>query len=118
MLAKVSSARYPHHVSIPKDFRLPAWKVPVVDIDLSEIDLPHIAEKATEYGKEALYVTVGSGVLAFQQLQVRRREMMTTLHTENPDLETHISEVVDHAKSIATILCDKLSERSPLRNAQ
>ena len=44
--------------------------------------------------------------------------MMTTLHTENPDLETHISEVVDHAKSIATILCDKLSEHSPLRNAQ
>jgi len=118
VLAKVSSARYPQRVSIPKDFRLPAWKVPVVDIDLSEIDLPHIAEKATEYGKEALYITVGSGVLAFQQLQVRRREMMTTLHTENPDLETHISEVVDHAKSIATILCDKLSERSPLRNAQ
>ncbi|CAB5064687.1 unannotated protein [freshwater metagenome] len=105
-------------MNIPSDFRLPSWKVPVVDIDLPEIDVPQIAEKVSEYGKEALYITVGTGVLAFQQLQVRRREMMTTLHTENPDLETHISEVVDHAKSIATILCDKLSEHSPLRNAQ
>ena len=116
MLAKVSSARYPHLVNIPSDFRLPSWKVPVVDIDLSEIDVPHIAEKESEYGKEALYVTVGTGVLAFQQLQVRRREAMTTLQTENPELATHIAEVADHAKSIATLLCNKLSERSPLRN--
>ena len=105
-------------MAIPSDFRLPAWKVPIIEVDLSEIDVPQLAEKFTEYGKEALYVTVGTGVLTFQQLQVRRREMMTTLHTENPDLETHISEVVQHAKSIATILCEKLSERSPLRNAQ
>ena len=116
MLAKVSTARYPHLVNIPSDFRLPSWKVPVVDIDLSEIDVPHIAEKVSEYGKEALYITVGTGVLAFQQLQVRRREAMTTLQTENPELATHIAEVADHAKGIATILCNKLSERSPLRN--
>jgi hypothetical protein len=104
-------------VNIPSDFRLPSWKVPVVDIDLSEIDVPQIAQKVSEYGKEALYITVGTGVLAFQQLQVRRREVMTTLHTENPELETHISEVVDHTKSIAKLLCNKLSECSPLRNA-
>jgi hypothetical protein len=55
-------------------------------------------------------------VLAFQQLQVRRREAMTTMQTENPELATHIAEVADHAKSIATLLCNKLSERSPLRN--
>jgi hypothetical protein len=79
--------------------------------------VPQIAEKVSEYGKEALYVTVGTGVLAFQQLQVRRRGAMATLHQENPELETHISAIVDHAKSIATSLCNKLSERSPLRNA-
>ncbi len=117
MLAKISSARYPLLVNIPSDFRLPSWKIPIIEVDLSEIDLPQIAEKVSEYGKEALYVTVGTGVLAFQQLQVRRREVMTTLHTENPELETHITEIVDHAKSIATSLCNKLSERSPLRNA-
>ena len=48
--------------------------------------------------------------------QVRRREAMTAMQIENPELPTHIAEVADHAKSIATLLCNKLSERSPLRN--
>ena len=117
MLAKISSARYPLLVNIPSDFRLPSWKIPIIEVDLAEIDVPQIAEKVSEYGKEALYITVGTGVLAFQQLQVRRREAMATLQKENPELETHITEIVDHAKSIATFLCNKLSERSPLRNA-
>lgn len=103
-------------MNIPSDFRLPSWKIPIIEVDLSEIDLPQIVGKVSEYSKEALYVTVGTGVLAFQQLQVRRREAMSTLQTENPELATHIAGVADHAKSIATLLCNKLSERSPLRN--
>lgn len=103
-------------MNIPSDFRLPSWKIPIIEVDLSEIDLPQIVGKVSEYSKEALYVTVGTGVLAFQQLQVRRREAMSTLQTENPELATHIAEVADHAKSIATLLCNKLSERSPLRD--
>lgn len=103
-------------MNIPSDFRLPSWKIPIIEVDLSEIDLPQIVGKVSEYSKEALYVTVGTGVLAFQQLQVRRREAMSTLQTENPELATHIAEVADHAKSIATLLCNKLSECSPLRN--
>jgi hypothetical protein len=98
VLAKISSARYPLLVNIPSDFRLPSWKIPIIEVDLSEIDVPQIAEKVSEYGKEALYV-------------------MATLQKENPELETHITEIVDHAKSIATSLCNKLNERSPLRNA-
>jgi len=44
------------------------------------IDLPSIdADKVVELAKDAFYVTVGLGVLGYQQLQVRRNELKQRL---------------------------------------
>jgi flagellar capping protein FliD len=49
-------------------------------IDLPSIDLPSIdADKVVELAKDAFYVTVGLGVLGYQQLQVRRNELKQRL---------------------------------------
>ena len=49
-------------------------------IDLSSIDLPSIdADKVVELAKDAFYVTVGLGVLGYQQMQVRRNELKQLL---------------------------------------
>ena len=44
-------------------------------IDISSID----ADKVVELAKDAFYVTVGLGVLGYQQLQVRRNELKQLL---------------------------------------
>ena len=44
------------------------------------IDLPSIdADKVVELAKDAFYVTVGLGVLGYQQMQVRRNELKQLL---------------------------------------
>lgn len=44
------------------------------------IDLPAIdADKVVELAKDAFYVTVGLGVLGYQQMQVRRNELKQLL---------------------------------------
>ena len=49
-------------------------------IDLSSFDLSSIdADKVVELAKDAFYVTVGLGVLGYQQMQVRRNELKQLL---------------------------------------
>lgn len=46
----------------------------------ASIDLPTFdVDKLVELAKDAVYVTVGVGVLAFQKAQVRRRELVKLL---------------------------------------
>ena len=66
--------------------------------DLPSIDLPSIdAEKVVELAKDAFYVTVGLGVLGYQQLQVRRNELKQRL---NERLDSRKGQMDDVTKAI------------------
>lgn len=67
---------------------LPSFDLPTMD--LTSLDLGAIADKVgaqisalddtvTEAAKDALYISIGLGVLAIQQAQVRRRELVAEL---------------------------------------
>jgi hypothetical protein len=57
---------------------LPKFDLP--KIDLPNVDLPNVAtDKVVAAARDAAYVTIGFGVLAFQQAQVRRRELESQL---------------------------------------
>lgn len=43
--------------------------------DLSNLDLSGLDTKVVAVARDAAYITIGFGVLAFQQAQVRRREL-------------------------------------------
>ena len=79
-------------VKLPK-IDLPSVQIP--GIDLTNLDLKknveaardntkRVVEVATNLSKDVAYVTVGSGVLAFQQLQVRRREVTAAVQSRIP----------------------------------
>jgi hypothetical protein len=79
--------------SLPK-FDLPKFDIPKFDIP--GIDLTHFdvkknietarknAERLVNFTKDAAYVTVGSGVLTMQQVQVRRRELTASIQARIP----------------------------------
>jgi hypothetical protein len=57
-------------------------KLDLSKLDLSKLDLPGVdTDKVLAALRDAAYVTIGFGVLAVQQAQVRRRELVTTLST-------------------------------------
>lgn len=58
--------------------RIPIPRLPVPAFDLSHLDatsLANIDDRIVTAARDAAYVTIGFGVLAFQQAQVRRREI-------------------------------------------
>jgi hypothetical protein len=57
---------------------LPKFDLP--KIDLGQIDAPEIdVDAVTAFARDAAYVSIGLSVLAFQQAQVRRRELQASL---------------------------------------
>ena len=44
-------------------------------LDLRRLELPAVDDKVAALTRDAAYVAIGFGVLAFQQGQVRRREL-------------------------------------------
>ena len=62
-------------------FGLPKLDLSKLDLSkLRDLDFPAFdAEKVTTILRDAVYVAVGFGVLTFQQLQVRRRELADSL---------------------------------------
>lgn len=79
-------------------FKFPNVQIPKVQIpgiDLTNFDVKknieaardntkRAVEMATNLTKDVAYVTVGSGVLAFQQVQVRRREVTAAVQARIP----------------------------------
>lgn len=74
-------------------FDLPTFEIP--GIDLTKLDMKknieaardntkRAVEIATNLTKDVAYVTVGSGVLALQQVQVRRREVAAAIQSRIP----------------------------------
>jgi hypothetical protein len=57
---------------------LPKFDLP--KFDLGQIDAPEIdVDTVTAFARDAAYVSIGLTVLAFQQAQVRRRELQASL---------------------------------------
>jgi hypothetical protein len=44
-----------------------------------DVPLEHVADRAAERALDAIYISVGMGILTFQRAQVRRREVEATL---------------------------------------
>ena len=62
--------------------RIPVPRLPIPAFDLSHFDataLANLDEKLVAVARDAAYVSIGFGVLAFQQAQVRRRELEKTV---------------------------------------
>ncbi len=80
VLAKVSTLRYSVHMATPSFPKFPSFpNIDFSSLDLSKlpkVELPSVDTDAiTTAAKDAFYVTVGLGVLAYQKAQVRRQEM-------------------------------------------
>lgn len=57
-------------------------KLDLSALDLSKLDIPGVdTDKVLAALRDAAYVTIGFGVLAVQQAQVRRRETVAALST-------------------------------------
>jgi hypothetical protein len=83
---------------LPKFDKLPSFQIPSFEmpgIDLTKFDMKknietavdstkRAVEMATNLSRDVTYVTVGSGVLAFQQVQVRRREFAAAVSSRIP----------------------------------
>ncbi|MDO8390887.1 MAG: hypothetical protein Q7V57_10385 [Actinomycetota bacterium] len=57
-------------------------RIPTPSFDLSRLDLNALAgldTKVITVARDAAYIGIGFGVLAFQQAQVRRRELEKTI---------------------------------------
>jgi hypothetical protein len=96
------------------------------NIDLSALEMPSIDTDAiANAAKDAAYVTIGLGVLGFQQAQVRRRELAKALTDQLGNGRAQIDEVVDaiearfgeHAGAIVTTAQDAArTAREQVRN--
>src|SRR5688572_28568939 len=57
--------------------------------------MPEItADDVTRIAKDALYVGVGAGVIAFQKAQVQRVELTKTVQTQVADVRTRIESIL------------------------
>ncbi len=61
--------------------RLDPTHVDLTNFDLTQIDqvTGAVAQRAVDLAKDAAYVTVGLGLLSYQRMQVRRRELERSL---------------------------------------
>lgn len=101
MLALVSTLLYGEGMT---EYKFPTIDLPLID-----------ADKVLELAKDAVYVTVGLGVLAFQKAQVRRQELVKLVHerlgpgkAQYDDLvkalEARINELDEHLDTFETKL--------------
>jgi hypothetical protein len=76
------------------------------NIETARENTKRAVEMATNLTKDVAYVTVGSGVLAFQQVQVRRREVTAAVQARIPssfgDVTAAGAAVSARVSSIAT----------------
>lgn len=79
MLAIVSTLLYGDGMT---DRKSPNFELPTID-----------ADKVVEFAKDAVYVTVGIGVLAYQKAQVRRQELTTFVNERLGSSKTQLEEL-------------------------
>lgn len=111
--------------TIKLPFNLPVIDVPSIEIpniDLAKVDTSRLQSFATD----AFYVTVGLGVLAVQQMQVRRQELIKrfstlesqfqaqagTVESRFSDVEAKLDQVMEQLKSRLPEPADKLLDKA------
>jgi len=77
-------------------------------VDMSE--LKGVTEDIFNTARDAAYVTVGLGVLAFQRAQVRRNELVKALSVPREDLEERLGEVRDDMVRRVKLIDEKVEE--------
>lgn len=81
-------------VEFPK-VEFPKIDLPQVDLpDFPTLDLDDLDEKVTGLAKDAVYITIGFGVLALQKTQVRRREVVSALGDRFDTTRDQVEEMV------------------------
>ena len=101
------------------NFKLPSFEIP--GIDLTKLDMKknieaardntkRAVEIATNLTKDVAYVTVGSGVLAFQQVQVRRRELAAAIQSRIPSNLGEVTAAGAAVSARATALAQSAKE--------
>lgn len=104
---------------------MPAIKFPSVpSIDLTKFDLSKVAasvhlpaintEPAIQFAKDAAYITIGIGMLAFQKTQVRRREIITAVQTSLPKI---VTEAVAQTETAVSNVMTFVGTRFPKKSA-
>lgn len=111
--------------SIKLPFNLPTIDVP--NIEIPNIEIPNVdASRLQALATDAFYVTVGLGVLAVQQLQVRRQELIKrfgtlesqfqtqvgTVESRFTEVEAKLDEVMEQLKSRLPEPADKLLDKA------
>ena len=99
--------------------RIPSFQIPgqIPGLDLTNFDVKknletardntkRAVELATNLTKDITYVAVGSGVLAFQQVQVRRREMTAAVQSRIPSSLSEVTAAGAAASARATALAE------------
>ncbi|MEP7113442.1 MAG: hypothetical protein ABI862_09275 [Ilumatobacteraceae bacterium] len=70
-------------------------------VDMNSLDMPSIdVAKLTAAVRDAAYLTVGLGVTAVEQAQVRRRELVTNITDGLDAAKIHLDTVVDKIEAI------------------
>lgn len=70
-----------------------------LDFSMPTIDIPGVdGEQLTAALRDAAYITIGFGVLTFQQAQVRRRELVAALSNRFGASKTQIDELLGSAE--------------------
>lgn len=104
---------------------MPAIRFPSVpSIDLTKFDLSKMAtnvrlptintEPVIQFAKDAAYITIGVGVLAFQKTQVRRREIAEAIQASMPKIT---NEAIAQAESMVGNVMTFVSARFPKKSA-
>lgn len=81
---------------------------------MAEITLDSVTNTVAETVRDAFYVSVGAGVLAFQKLQVQRQELTKAVNTQLDDAKgslTNVSELVDDRVKLLEERLDNLETR-------
>ena len=68
-------------------------------------------ETVTNVARDAFYVGVGAGVIAFQKLQVQRVELTKTLTTQFDDAKDRLDEAKDTAEKSFESVSELVEDR-------
>ena len=94
--SKFPEIKFPE-IKLP-EIKLPELKMPTFpSVDFSALDASKLAgmdDKLVGAVRDAAYVTIGFGVLAFQQAQVRRREIVRGLADRFGTSKTQVEELL------------------------
>ena len=75
---------------------------------MAEITVDSVTTTVAETVRDAFYVGVGAGVIAFQKLQVQRHELTKAVNTQLDDAKGSISSVSDLVDDRVKLLEERL----------